>query len=114
MIGVLCFPESPRWLLKHNKTEEARQIMAQLENVAPDSKQIENDINEIHKLNAEAAGGLSWSEFFSNGRSMNGWRASVACASQAFQQISESSPVFPTRHRCPLLTDMHCQAESTS
>ncbi|KAF7187583.1 Major facilitator superfamily transporter mfsA, partial [Pseudocercospora fuligena] len=89
IIGILCFPESPRWLLKHNKVEEAAEIMGHLENAPPDSDQVQKDIKEIRQINAVSDGKkLTWREFFSNGREMNLWRASAGISSQAFQQIA--------------------------
>lgn len=89
MIGVLAFPESPRWLLKHGKTEEAAEIMGRLENASPDSKEVRDEIAEMEKVNSLTQGQkITMKEMWTNGPAMNGWRASVACLSQAFQQIS--------------------------
>ena len=73
--------------MKHGKTEEAAEIMGRLEDAPPDSDQVQQDIKEINKINELTSGKLTWKEFFSNGREMNGWRAMAACLSQAFQQI---------------------------
>lgn len=61
--------------------------MGRLENSSADSKQVRHDIREIQKINEMTEGKLTWKEFFSNGREMNGWRAMAAFLSQAFQQI---------------------------
>lgn len=62
--------------------------MAHLHDTTPDAEDIRSDIDEINKLNAVTQGQkLTWKEFLSNGRDMNLWRASVACGSQAMQQI---------------------------
>jgi len=62
--------------------------MANLHDTTPDDEEIRNDIDEINKINAMTQGQkLTWKEFLSNGRNMNLWRTSVACASQAMQQI---------------------------
>lgn len=61
--------------------------MGRLENSSADSKQVRQDIREIQKINEMTGGKLTWKEFFSNGREMNGWRAMAAFLSQAFQQI---------------------------
>lgn len=100
IIGVLAFPESPRWLLKHGKTEEAAEIMGRLENTAPDSKEVRNEIAEIEKVNSLTRGKkISMKEIWTNGTAMNGWRTTVACASQAFQQISGIVSVTERRLR---------------
>lgn len=88
IIGVLAFPESPRWLLKHGHKETAAQIMANQAETTPDSEQIQKDIAELDKINqATSATKLTAKEFFSQGKEMNRWRAGIACLSQAFQQI---------------------------
>ena len=89
IIGVLLFPESPRWLLKQGYREDATALMAQFHDTTPDDQQVLADIKEIDDLNAVTQGSaLSWKEFFSNGREMNLWRTSVACGSQFLQQIT--------------------------
>ncbi|KAK3651592.1 hypothetical protein LTR56_004321 [Elasticomyces elasticus] len=88
IVGVLAFPESPRWLLKHGKEHEAAEIMGRLHSLPSGDAQIREDIEEINKLNAMEQGRkLSWKEFLSNGKEMNLWRAAAACGSQACQQI---------------------------
>lgn len=78
-------------LLKKGHREDAANIMADLADATVDDEAVKADIEEIDELNALTQGkGLSWKEFFSNGREMNGWRAAVACASQACQQITGS------------------------
>lgn len=82
------FPESPRWLLKHGKEKEATQIMARLKACNVEDKELKQEINDIKKINEITAGSkLTLKEFFSNGDDMNLWRASIAFAAQAFQQI---------------------------
>lgn len=88
MLTLSRFPESPRWLLKHGKTELASEIMAWQHETDPHDDLIQNDMKEINEQNAEAEGKLTWGEFFSNGKDMNFWRFSAACGSQAMQQIS--------------------------
>lgn len=63
--------------------------MASLHDTAIDDETVRADIKEIDEINALTQGkSLSWKEFFGNGREMNGWRACVACASQACQQVT--------------------------
>ncbi|KAK7701219.1 hypothetical protein SLS57_011820 [Botryosphaeria dothidea] len=88
IIGVLMFPESPRWLLKHHKDDIAIEILADLHNTTTDDENLLQDVREIKKVNAITSGQkLTLREFFSNGPEKNGWRAMIAFTSQAFQQI---------------------------
>ncbi|THZ15465.1 general substrate transporter [Aureobasidium pullulans] len=88
IIGILAFPESPRWLLKHGKEKEAAQIMARLKQCDVEDQELQKDIEDIKKINEITAGRkLTVKEFCSNGPDMHLWRASIAFAAQAFQQI---------------------------
>ncbi|KAH9809539.1 general substrate transporter [Teratosphaeria destructans] len=88
VIGILLFPESPRWLMKHGLVEAGEEILALLEGKELDDPEVQESSKEIQRINALTEGQkLTWREFLSNGKEMNLWRASVACASQAFQQI---------------------------
>ncbi|KAK8237070.1 general substrate transporter, partial [Phyllosticta capitalensis] len=88
IIGVLAYPESPRWLLKHNEDTAALHIMAHLRDTTPDDVNLLTEIDEIKKVNAITGGKkLTVKEFFSKGPEMNRWRSLIAFCSQAFQQI---------------------------
>lgn len=87
IIGVLLYPESPRWLVKKGKYEAATTIMAVLEDKPEDDPDLLGDIEEMKRVNAITAEKLTPKELFSNGKEMNLWRLSVACLSQAFQQL---------------------------
>ncbi|KAI5195548.1 general substrate transporter [Aureobasidium subglaciale] len=88
IVGILAFPESPRWLLKHGKEKEATQIMARLKQCDTDEEELQKEIKELKRINEITSGSkLTVKEFFSNGPDMNLWRASIAFAAQAFQQI---------------------------
>lgn len=102
IIGIMAFPESPRWLLKHGKEEEATQIMARLKDCNTDDKELQDDISEIKRINQITAGQkLTLKEFLSNGRDMNRWRASIAFLAQAFQQIGGINLVTYCKFQMP-------------
>ncbi|CZT25677.1 probable sugar transporter STL1 [Ramularia collo-cygni] len=88
IIGVLLYPESPRWLIKHGNPDAAREILAVLEDKSPEDLVIIADVEEMDRVNKiVSANKLTPKELFSNGKEMNLWRLSVACLSQAFQQL---------------------------
>lgn len=88
ILGVLLYPESPRWLVKHGRPDAAREILAVLEDRSPDDPSLIADVEEMDRVNKiVSAKKLTAKELFSNGKEMNLWRLSVACLSQAFQQL---------------------------
>ena len=46
-IGIFCLPESPRFLYRMGRIQEARDIMARLNGVPSDSLLIDREVNEI-------------------------------------------------------------------
>ncbi|KAG9955407.1 general substrate transporter, partial [Aureobasidium melanogenum] len=69
---VLCLtpflPETPRWLAENGRTEEARQILARLEDKPVDHLDVDNQLNEICEVIAieQEAGDATWGEVFTN------------------------------------------------
>ena len=63
---LLC--ETPRWLAKHGRREEARHVIARLLDKPDDDAEVKGQLNEIIEgINAEAEmGEPTWSEVFSN------------------------------------------------
>lgn len=64
-------PESPRWAYRVGRVDEARRIMARLNNCPQDDKEINDEIQDIEeKQQAEQAGGSDthWHEVFSGPR----------------------------------------------
>ncbi|KAF2755048.1 general substrate transporter [Pseudovirgaria hyperparasitica] len=87
ILGILTFPESPRWLIKHGKDEDAVAILKNLLDADDHDEVLREDLAEIRKINAVTTHTrLTVREFFTNGPEMNLWRATVAFLSQAFQQ----------------------------
>lgn len=68
---LCCCPflcETPRWLAKHGRTEEARHVIARLLDKPDDDPEVKGQLNEIlENINIEAEmGEPTWSEVFSN------------------------------------------------
>lgn len=84
---VLLLPESPRWLVKKGYRDEARQVLAQLLDVSPDSEAINADILDIESSLA-ISGTESWWGVFKMGDQRFFHRTILAASGQFFQQMS--------------------------
>ncbi|KAJ4144273.1 hypothetical protein LMH87_003163 [Akanthomyces muscarius] len=83
---ISLFPESPRWLVKKDRIEEAREILAVLNDDQPDSEAINNEIQEIqHSLSV--CGALSWKAMLTMGDQRFFHRTVLAAGGQIFQQM---------------------------
>lgn len=86
---VLLLPESPRWLIKVNKINEACSVFSALADVPIDDPRIELQIREIQgtiELEEESSKG-SLRAIFTNGKEKHLHRAILACGSGEYQHV---------------------------
>jgi sugar porter (SP) family MFS transporter len=86
-------PESPRWLAKVNRVNEARRNLAALRGEATSSTEVNREMHEIHyALTSEAEStASSWTALFKNA-GIGAWsRVVVAMAANAGQQLTGSN-----------------------
>ncbi|KAL1887669.1 hypothetical protein Sste5346_010064 [Sporothrix stenoceras] len=86
LLNTPFMPESPRWLVQHNREEEARIVLADLNDTEPDTDSINMAISEI-QLSLELAGQAEFRHIFKNGPLRLFQRTCLACAAQCFQQM---------------------------
>jgi len=94
-IVVLCFtlsfPESPRWLALKGRYEEAREVIALVDDVEPDSEHATFILASITSMNEHSAEAASFSSLFKYGREKMLYRLILASATQLFSQMSGSA-----------------------
>ncbi|KAF3398609.1 Sugar transporter STL1 [Penicillium rolfsii] len=86
MIFITVLPESPRWLIKTGRIDDAREVLAALLELEPHSSTITDTIHEIQTTLA-VCGNTSWTAMFTNGEQRLFHRAYLAATGQMFQQM---------------------------
>ncbi|KAK4546412.1 hypothetical protein LTR36_002089 [Oleoguttula mirabilis] len=92
--GILFLPESPRFAYRQGREEEARRTIARLAGLAPDSRSVNHQINEIRvKLEEERAGAdTAWYEIFTGPKML--YRTALGIVLQAGQQLTGANFFF--------------------
>lgn len=84
---TIFLPESPRWLLLKGREDDARQVIAALDNVPVDDPFVDKKLREI-SASLIAAKTTRIRDLFTNGPERNFHRTVLGFISQMFQQIS--------------------------
>jgi sugar porter (SP) family MFS transporter len=86
MIFIFTMPESPRWLLRKNRVEEAVEILSILRDADPNSATVQNEVAQI-ETSLEMIGSVSKWDLFKMGEKRNFHRLALGMAAQSFSQL---------------------------
>jgi sugar porter (SP) family MFS transporter len=88
-LGALALPESPRWFVQRGRDQEALEVLAALNDAAPDSEEVLTDFN-LMKADFQSSEGAkaSWKELFNFGKTQEFQRMMIGCSGQFFQQFT--------------------------
>ncbi|KAF4574853.1 hypothetical protein EYR36_006204 [Pleurotus pulmonarius] len=98
LVLVVCIwflPESPRWLIKANRPQEALEVISALDDKPTSDVEVQRTYHAImesvaieERKNSDKPGSSSLAELFTGGRGQNFRRASLGIVIQCFQQIT--------------------------
>lgn len=87
--SIYMFPESPRWLIMTNKTEQARENLAVLRGLHEDDEEVRSEIAMIElSLEMTATGSTKLSHLLKMGEDKLAYRFGLCILLQFYQQMS--------------------------
>jgi hypothetical protein len=87
VLAAFNLPESPRWLVKKGRVQEARRVLSLLFNAPPDAPAISFDIQEM-EMSLAVGGEARFLDIFRNGPRRLFHRTCLAAFCQVFQQMN--------------------------
>ena len=95
ILQIIGLPETPRWLVQHDRYEEARAVTAALEDKDIDDEGVNTTILDIRSgLEEEQRGGpFTFKELFTWGETQNLRRLLIVISIQMGQQFSGSNMI---------------------
>lgn len=86
MAFIFTLPESPRWLIKKNRLDQAQDVLARIYDVEANDEIVSNEIRDI-QTSLELAGTFKLSAMFTMGPQRTFHRVCLACVVQIFLQM---------------------------
>lgn len=87
--GMIQMPESPKWLLAHDRKEEALYVMSKLKGTEPTDDEIVAEVTMMEDgLNVLRNIKTGYSDLFTNGKGQHFQRMLVGASTQFFQQFT--------------------------
>lgn len=116
LIGPYWLPESPRWLLTKDRTDEAVKVIAALRGLAIDDEQTKLEtkiIVDSIRASGHKGGNTPYSALFTGGKTQHFRRMMLGASSQFFQQLGGCNAViyfFPLLFEESILNGDHTMA----
>ncbi|GAB7347789.1 hypothetical protein MBLNU459_g5330t1 [Dothideomycetes sp. NU459] len=96
-IFMVWLPESPRWLLTHDRHDEASSVLAGLRGLSKDSPELQielNIINDSIRASGQKGGNTPYSALLTGGKTQHFRRMLLGVSSQMMQQLGGCNAVI--------------------